>query len=90
MAMVRARAGGFCYSNEDFAVMQRDAALLLEHGADGIVFGILHADGSIDAKRCAQLVQLARGKQTVIHRAFDVVSDPICELDQGKGDVFEK
>ena len=29
MAMVRPRAAGFCYSEDDFAVMRRDAALLL-------------------------------------------------------------
>ena len=82
MAMVRPRAGGFLYSDEDFAVMQRDATLLLEHGADGIVFGFLHADGSIDAKRCGKTLELAGGGQSVFHRAFDVVPNPIGELDQ--------
>src|SRR5271165_5088988 len=52
MVMVRPRAGGFCYSQADFAAMQRDASLLLEHGADGIVFGILLCDGTVDATRC--------------------------------------
>jgi copper homeostasis protein len=82
MAMVRPRAGGFCYSEEDFAVMQRDATLLLEHGADGIVFGILHSDGSVHTMRCSKLLELARGRQTVFHRAFDVVPDPHRALDQ--------
>jgi copper homeostasis protein len=82
MAIVRPRAGGFCYSDEDFHVMRRDATALLEHGADGIVFGILHADGSIDSARCGKMLELADGKQTVFHRAFDVVPDPVRELDQ--------
>ena len=82
MAMVRPRAGGFCYSDEDFQVMRRDAALLLEHGADGIVFGILHADGTTDTTRCGKMVELAGGKQTVFHRAFDVLRDPMRGLDQ--------
>jgi copper homeostasis protein len=82
MAMVRPRAGGFCYSAEEFAVMQRDAALLLEHGADGIVLGILHADGSIDTERSGKIRELADGKQAEFHRAFDVVRDPINELDR--------
>ena len=64
MAMVRPRAGGFCYSEADFAVMRRDAAILLEHGADGIVFGILHSDGSVDAKRCGKMLELAGGRQS--------------------------
>ena len=82
MAMVRPRAGGFVYSEADFAVMRRDAAILLEHGADGIVFGILHFDGTVDATRCGKLLEVAGGKQTVFHRAFDVVPDPARALDQ--------
>lgn len=82
MAMVRPRAGGFCYSEEDFAAMRRDAALLLEHGADGIVFGVLHTDGNVDTKRCEKLVEIAGDKQTVFHRAFDVVPDPVRSLDE--------
>ena len=82
MVIVRPRAGGFCYSEDDFAVMRRDAAQLLEHGADGIVFGILHADGSVDTKRCEKLLEIAGDKQTVFHRAFDAVPDPVRSLDE--------
>ncbi len=56
--------------------MQRDAMLLLENGADGIVFGILNADRTVDTKRCSEMIELAGAKQTVFHRAFDVVPDP--------------
>ena len=51
IAMNRPRQAGFCYSPTEFAVMERDAELLLEHGADGIVFGMLNADGTVDVKR---------------------------------------
>ena len=80
MAMVRPRAGGFCYSDAEFATMLRDAALIVDNGADGIVFGILRADGSVDTERCAELVKVAGDKQTVFHRAFDVVPDPSSTL----------
>jgi len=82
MAMVRPRSGGFGYSEADFAAMQRDASLLLEQGADGIVFGVLHSDGSVDTTRCGKLLDLAGGRQTVFHRAFDVVPDPLRALDE--------
>ena len=82
LAMQRPRAGGFCYSDEDFATMRRDAALLLENGADGLVFGMLRSDGSIDTKRCGKLAEIADGKQAVFHRAFDAVPDPSRTLDQ--------
>lgn len=82
MAMVRPRAGGFCYSGADFAVMRRDASLLLENGADGIVFGVLDPNGKIDTERCGKLLELAGERHTVFHRAFDVVPDPMRALDE--------
>ncbi len=39
-AMLRPRAGDFCYSAEEVAVMERDVANLLPW-VDGFVFGIL-------------------------------------------------
>ena len=82
MVMVRPRAGGFCYTDEDFATMQRDAELLLKHGADGIVFGILRSDGGLNRKGCEELLSIADGKPTVFHRAFDVMPDPFTALDE--------
>jgi copper homeostasis protein len=82
IAMVRPRAGGFCYSSTEFAVMQRDLEWALADGADGVAFGILHADGNIDGERCRQMVKLAGQRQVVFHRAFDVVPDPLAALDQ--------
>lgn len=81
MAMIRPRPGGFAYSEPDFGVMVRDAELALAHGADGIVFGCLQPDGRVDMPRVRALVQLASGKETVFHRAFDVTPDPYAALD---------
>ena len=50
--MIRPRPGGFAYGEADLKVMQRDAELSLQSGADGIVFGILTSDGRVDATRC--------------------------------------
>ncbi len=82
MVMIRPRAGGFCYTQAEMAVMLSDAKLALEHGADGLVFGILTPDGSIDTERCLQILELTHGRQTVFHRAFDVTPDPLKALDQ--------
>ena len=63
--------------------MERDAELLLEHGADGIVFGILNADGTIDMKAHAQSLRERIGaRQAVFHRAFDVTPDPFRALEE--------
>lgn len=82
IAMIRPRAGGFCYSASDFKVMQRDAEAALAEGADGIAFGILTPTGTIDLERCRQIMKLAAGRQAVFHRAFDVVPEPLTALDQ--------
>lgn len=82
MVMIRPRLAGFAYSAGDLTVMQRDLDLALAHGADGIVFGILAADGKIDVPRCRQLVRQAGDCAVVFHRAFDVTADPAATLEQ--------
>ena len=82
IAMIRPRGGGFCYTDAEFATMERDADSAIEQGADGIVFGILKANGSIDVERTRRICDIAGNKQTVFHRAFDVTPDPFAALDQ--------
>ena len=75
--MVRPREGGFCYTDAEFAAAVEDAKFLLANGADGLVFGFLKPDGSIDLERSRILAELAleAGKEAVFHRAIDVVPD---------------
>jgi len=82
MVMIRPRAGGFCYTQVEMEVMQRDVKLAVKHGTDGLVFGILTPDGSVDTERCKRILELAQDCQTVFHRAFDVTDDPLKALDQ--------
>jgi copper homeostasis protein len=82
LVMIRTRPGGFDYSAADFQVMQRDVDLALQHGADGIVFGILTAEGRLDTNRCRTLIQQAGDRAAVFHRAFDVMPDPFEALEQ--------
>ena len=75
MAMLRPREGGFCYTETEYRVCLEDAEALLKNGADGLVFGFLTADGRVDMERTRRVAELARdaGKETVFHRAIDVV-----------------
>ena len=59
--------------------MLEEAELLLEHGADGIAFGFLKADRTVDAEKTKEMVELihAKGGEAVFHRAFDVTPDPM-------------
>lgn len=82
MVMVRPRGGGFCYTEHEFEVAMQDAKKALEYGADGIVFGFLHEDGAIDLKRCEEMMKVIGKKDSIFHRAFDVVPNPYDALDQ--------
>ena len=81
MVMVRPRSGGMHYSEAEFATMLRDAEHFAQAGADGIVFGCLNANGSIDVARTQQMMAAIGDKQAVFHRAFDVTPDPFAALD---------
>jgi copper homeostasis protein len=82
IAMNRPRQAGFCYSPTEFAVMERDAELLVENGVDGVVFGILEGDGTVDMKRTRSLRERIGTRQAVFHRAFDVTPDPFRALEE--------
>lgn len=88
VAMIRPRAGGFRFGGPDLAVMERDASLLLEAGASGIVFGCLTGDGDVDVKACRRLMRAAGRNESVFHpveavfhRAFDEARDQLGALD---------
>src|SRR4030095_5967971 len=57
MFMVRPREGGMAYTEGEFAVIERAAALALEAGADGLVFGFLTPDGAVDPARCRRFIE---------------------------------
>lgn len=73
--MIRPRAGDFLYSEEELAIMRDDIALLAECGADGIVIGLLTADGDVDVERTRKFVELARPMEVTFHRAIDLTRD---------------
>ena len=73
--MIRPRGGDFFYNNDEFEIMKTDIKLCKETGCDGVVFGMLNTDGSID-KRTAQLAQLAYPMGVTFHRAFDRCANP--------------
>jgi copper homeostasis protein len=80
--MIRPRAGDFCYTVDDFSVMQRDVLMAKQLGANGVVFGILDLDGKVDVHRTRQLVDLAKPLKATYHRAFDMSVDLKQSLEQ--------
>ena len=73
--IIRPRGGDFLYSDEEFNVMLQDIIFCKKSGCEGVVIGILKADGSIDTERCARLIAQARPMQVTFHRAFDRCND---------------
>lgn len=82
VAMVRPRAGGFRYTPAELRLMIRDAELLLASGADGIVSGAIHDDGTLDDDFWLRLRQLSKDRELVFHRALDVVPDQLTLMQQ--------
>ena len=80
--LIRPREGGFTYSNEEFELMKQDIVKFKEMGCKGIVSGILNLDNSIDLKRTKELVELSKPLEFTFHRAFDMVTDPLKELEK--------
>ena len=79
--IIRPRGGDFFYSDAEFEVMKADVKICKELCCDGVVIGILNADGSVDKKRCAALIQIAYPMGVTFHRAFDRVIDPATALE---------
>jgi copper homeostasis protein len=73
--IIRPRGGDFLYTDLEFSIMQEDILMCKELDCDGVVIGILTADGSIDMNRCAELITLASPMKVTFHRAFDMSND---------------
>lgn len=73
MTMIRPREAGFCYTDAEFKTAIADAEALIKNGSDGLVFGFLNSDGTIDIERTKILADIAGDKEKVFHRAIDVV-----------------
>ena len=75
--MCRLRGGDFHYSELEYRTMLKDAEAMLKAGADGIVFGFLKADRTVDTERTKTMADLIHsyGKEAVFHKAFDETED---------------
>lgn len=72
-AMVRPRAGGFCYTEDEYKQIKWSLEPL--RAADAIVFGFLTPDRKIDMARTVQFTNMVHAfhKEAVFHRAIDCV-----------------
>ncbi|MCC6252062.1 MAG: copper homeostasis protein CutC [Bacteroidia bacterium] len=79
--MIRPRGGNFVYSNIEKMTMLNDAEMMLKYGADGLVFGALMPDGSIDKTFCKNMLSIESNISFTFHRAIDICTNKIVALD---------
>ncbi|MDR1763879.1 MAG: copper homeostasis protein CutC [Dysgonamonadaceae bacterium] len=71
--LIRPRGGDFVYNADEIDIMKEDVRFCGEAGCEGVVFGALNPDGSVDISACREIMEIARqyGMETTFHRAFD-------------------
>lgn len=79
--IIRPRGGDFLYDGLELEIMRQDIMFCKKSGCDGIVVGILTADGKVDKSRTIQLVELAWPMGVTFHRAFDMTAEPFEALE---------
>jgi copper homeostasis protein len=79
--MIRPRGGNFVYTSMDKKVMLKDIELAILNKADGIVFGALTEDGTIDKVFCKEVMAACEKVPTTFHRAIDLCKSPIEAID---------
>jgi len=75
--MIRPKSGNFHYSSTDLKQMKNDIDMARSFGFEGVVFGAILVNGSIDQTFLEKLVTHAFGLKKTLHRAIDAISDPV-------------
>lgn len=73
--LVRPRGGDFLYTDNELNIMAEDIRQAVSLGVDGIVFGCLTSEGTIDYNATKFLKEAAGTKSVTFHRAFDCCKD---------------
>ncbi|WP_109697573.1 copper homeostasis protein CutC [Chitinophaga deserti] len=79
--IIRPRGGDFLYDDTEFAIMKKDIEVCKQLGCDGVVIGLLTADGKVDLPRTRELVEAAKPMGVTFHRAFDMTDDAFQALE---------
>jgi copper homeostasis protein len=69
--LIRPRAAGFTYSEDEIQLMLNDIKDCRELGAKGIVIGALNINKTIDRDAMLRMKEVAKDLEITCHRAFD-------------------
>ncbi len=79
--IIRPRGGHFVFTPTELEAMRYDITWCRQTGFEGVVIGLLNADGKVDYDNTSRLVELAYPLEVTFHRAFDRTPDPFEALE---------
>lgn len=79
--MIRPRGGDYYHTKDEIEIIRKDILLCKELQFEGVVFGLLNQDGTIDQENTARLVEAAYPLDVTFHRAFDRCKNPLDALE---------
>ena len=80
--MIRPRNGDFKYNEDELNHMQNGIAFCKKQGVEGVVFGALNPDNTLNVEAIEQLTKAAKPLKVVIHKAIDATPQPLEALEQ--------
>ena len=80
-AMIRPRVGGFDYAHSDLEVALADVEAVKRAGLGGVVVGATDGD-RLDLAALNRMKDAAGNLDCTLHRAIDLLSDPIAAMEQ--------
>ncbi|MDT0641297.1 copper homeostasis protein CutC [Zunongwangia sp. F363] len=73
--MIRPGAGNFIYSEAELEEMKASIEFCKNVGVEGVVFGILNEDKTLNLKAISRLAKIAKPLKVAIHKAIDETPD---------------
>ena len=80
--MIRPRAGNFSYNDQELNRMKEDILFCKDLNVQGVVFGILDQNKTIDMENMKYLCDTAGNLEITFHKAIDQTDSIIDEIDR--------
>lgn len=80
--MIRPRNGDFKYNEDELEHMQKSIEFCKKLGVEGVVFGVLNPDSTLNLEALEQLTKVAKPLSVVVHKAIDATPEPLEALKQ--------
>lgn len=82
--MIRPRAGNFLYSEEELQIMENQIESFKSIGVEGVVFGVLNQDNTLNIEAINRLIDVASPLKIVVHKAIDLTPNILESLEDLK------